>query len=846
MSTSAIGLLMFTLAGACGVGAYLLERDGRPGWLWAWGALLVAGGLLVLGETSHTLEVLSVSAAGLFPALILRSAFQFAGRRVPGWIVPAGVALGTLRGGLHFLGTSVAETAAAVALEPLAIAAAAIVALRGRRQYAGQLVVLGLFALVAVEFISTVSFLRTGNSPIPFWVLLGTPIGLTQLYSAIGGANHERVEALRAVRERFKQLVEHSSDAIAEVDADGRLTFVSPNVQELLGIDPAQILGRKLPEVIAGLEARWPDSLVEEDSRRSDLIEARLSGMTHRIRDNEGSWHWLETRASPYTDARGELHALSVSRDITEHVRAEEALRASEEQLEAVLSSLSKTRVLLLDREGTIQRSFGDANESVLGAGGSLDIPIDRFLDDRQQKMARALLDSVFEDRKTIEARERLELGTQQGVWQISATPLTGLAGEVSFALVVARNVTDEARAAEEMRALEHRLFHAQKSESLGVLAGGIAHDFNNLLVSILGNLELAIEMEEVQAGSELRGLLEAAELASENAASLTQQLLAYAGDKKVLAEPVDLSQLLRDTIAVTRSAVSEGITFEADAAAGIWTTGDPTQLRQVMMNLITNSGESLEGKGGRIRLETGLMDADEGYLADCYLADDIKPGGFAYLEVADNGSGIAPEALPRIFDPFFTTKFQGRGLGLAGTVGVVRSHGGALRIESELGSGTTIRLLLPYDETSMAAGEAAAREERTDRETTEPSSGTILVVDDDPGVSSMVEALLDQLGYDVVSAGGGRAAVDIFRERHEQIDAVLLDLTMPDLAGNVVLQELRFIRPAVPVVIMSGNSDRHVAEMLEGETGVELLPKPFRKSALRMKIQAAMDGLEA
>lgn len=250
-------------------------------------------------------------------------------------------------------------------------------------------------------------------------------------------------------------------------------------------------------------------------------------------------------------------------------------------------------------------------------------------------------------------------------------------------------------RAATERERVEVQLRHSQKLESLGVLAGGIAHDFNNLLTAVLGYAALAQEdlPSDAPASASVRGV----ETAALRAAALVQQLLAYAGRGAVAARPLDLSDLVRDTAQLLRTAVAKTASLELHLADGLPPVeADPAQIRQVIMNLLTNASESLGDAPGTVALRTGVRTLDDPARYSPYAASDLHPGRYVYAEVADTGSGMSPETLTRIFDPFFTTKFAGRGLGLAATLGIVRGHRGLIRVASELGRGTTFEVLFP------------------------------------------------------------------------------------------------------------------------------------------------------
>jgi CheY-like chemotaxis protein len=261
---------------------------------------------------------------------------------------------------------------------------------------------------------------------------------------------------------------------------------------------------------------------------------------------------------------------------------------------------------------------------------------------------------------------------------------------------------------------------------------------------------------------------------------------------------------------------------------------GDPTQIRQVVMNLVINAGEAIGDKQGVITLSTGTQAIDQAYLANCQSAPDAQPGEFLFAEVSDTGHGMSPETLSRIFDPFFTTKFTGRGLGLASVLGIIRGHRGALRVYSELGVGTAFRVLLPV------SGPAADRQASVGEPQAWSAGGTVLLVDDEPDIRAVGEKMLAYLGFTVVTATDGAQAVEILRTHTAPFRAAIVDLTMPGMTGEDVVRELRRIQD-LPVLVMSGYSEWDVQNRFIGRKKTEFLQKPFTLPGLHAKMRALL-----
>jgi CheY-like chemotaxis protein len=323
---------------------------------------------------------------------------------------------------------------------------------------------------------------------------------------------------------------------------------------------------------------------------------------------------------------------------------------------------------------------------------------------------------------------------------------------------------------------------------------------------------------------------------AAERGAGLTRELLAYAGRSRVEIEPIDLAELARDTVQLLRGATtrSDAVTFESSGSE-CWVEGDATQLRQVAMNVVRNGCEALGATGGSVRVRTALVRLGRDALEHCLVVDGVEPGLYACLEVRDDGCGMDAATLERIFDPFFSTKFHGRGLGLASALGIVRSHRGTLRVESEPGRGTTFRIFLPRTERRAAASTAAPVA------TAASGPGTLLVVDDEPSVRAVARRMLEARGFEVLEAADGAAALEIARARAAELGAVLLDLAMPGMDGDRTFAALRSIRADLPIVFVSAHGEERLARRLRGRSRVVALAKPFRADALLQKVDEAL-----
>ena len=399
--------------------------------------------------------------------------------------------------------------------------------------------------------------------------------------------------------------------------------------------------------------------------------------------------------------------------------------------------------------------------------------------------------------------------------------------------VVMVNDVTDRKKA-------EQALLHSQKLESLGILAGGIAHDFNNLLMGVLGNSDLALQ--KLDSGSRIGIHLQQIKKASMRAAELCRQLLAYSGKGRLDVSFFDLNRMIRELTTLLELSIHKGVTLKLCLEEGLpHLLGDKVQIQQVIMNLVINSSEAIGEKQGQITIITKKLHIDRGYLPFSRFTPEPLEGDYILFEVKDNGCGMEAGTLLRIFDPFFTTKFTGRGLGLAAVLGIVKGHGGALKVDSEQGVGTTFNILFPSH-----SGEKAAT---SSQESSQPGNedwqgrGTILVVDDEEAVRAVSELILPTLGFTALVAPDGFRACELLHAHRDEVAAVMLDLTMPKMDGVRAVQELRKIKPGIKVLLMSGYDEEEAVNRFTNEGFDCFLQKPFVRNQLRDKLRIALAG---
>ena len=443
------------------------------------------------------------------------------------------------------------------------------------------------------------------------------------------------------------------------------------------------------------------------------------------------------------------------------------------------------------------------------------------------------------EDRRVIataapvlEREHEIDAGGEVVRLVTSKVPVSDARGAVVGLVGVTRDVTAAREAEQARRVLDQQLQETQKLESLGVLAGGIAHDFNNLLTGVLGNISLArIHVSDPDA---LRQHLDGIEASAMRAADLCQQMLAYAGKGRFHEQRLDLGALVNDMLPLLRLSVAKGISLRVEAERdlpAIW--ADPTQMRQVVLNLVANGSDAIEGAGA-VELRVFAIEAGDPLLAD--LVPPIEPDGtnaYVVLEVSDTGCGMTPEMIARVFEPFYTTKFTGRGLGLAVVHGIVRGHRGGVRVESAPQLGSTFSVVLPAIE---QPAEPLSR--LVEPEPAWHGAGVVLLADDEELVRDVTETMLRQLGFEVVTVADGRQAVEAFTADPARFDLVLLDLTMPVMTGTEAVSAIRAVRPDARILMMSGFNEENPPERQAADAPLPFLHKPFTLKGLREVLQ--------
>lgn len=614
--------------------------------------------------------------------------------------------------------------------------------------------------------------------------------------------------------------VEAVREGVAITDADfmddgPKLLFVNDYFLEMSGYGVAELVGARLHLIYAPGRNRG----IWREIRRRLSDRQPFTGILV-CRRREGEEYLALTHMSPVFDNRGRLtHVVSIQQDVTEKRNQEQRLLRSEQRYRLLIEQMNEgfittsadNRIDLANAK--FASMLGYDQEELQGVElGKFVHPTHHERLGRQNLKRRQGKAEPYELSWLAKDGRRIET-------VISPTSLLDDNGKFVGSFAVITDTT-------ERRRLEERIQKAQKLESLGLLAGGVAHDFNNLLVGMMGHAGLALM--ELERDSPVRPLVRQIETAALRASELTKEMLAYSGRGKFVTEAVHLSELVVEIATLLRVTIGKKIELEFDIAESLPSfEGDPTQLRQIVMNLLTNASEAIGDRSGSILVRTGEMFADRDYLASTFMDDELAAQEYVYFEVVDSGSGMDAETRSKIFDPFFTTKFTGRGLGLAAVLGIVRGHQGAIQVESEPQTGTTIRVLFPG-----GGGPAvqASFDAESEDSTAVRGSGTVLVVDDEEMVRGVARMSLETAGYGVLSAEDGAEALEIFAASHGQIDAVLLDLTMPRMGGEETLEGILRLRSDAKVILTSGFSE---PEGTLQKSAAGFLQKPFQPQEL-------------
>jgi len=644
-----------------------------------------------------------------------------------------------------------------------------------------------------------------------------TSLAIDNYYSRI------ELDVARQQQAELMDTVKHSSDLIYVYDVDGFITSANDASRIAFG---DKIIGKNIASIIA------PDHLqLAQDMMQQKLTTGGNTVYELDVIDAHDKRHNLEINSSLIVRDGKTVGFSGIARDITTRKKAEAKLSLLIKAIDACHES-----IIVLNAEGEIefanpaavalyQQPLGNmigSNAALLRGG----IPGDNTYQDIIATIKQGKIWCGELQFKPADSDDTLLIARR-------ISPISDELGQVHHQICIDRDITEATQR-------NQQLEHTQRLESLGVLAGGIAHDFNNLLTIIMGNAALAesnlATADKLDVNSTV-ALLSRVRESSQQAAELCKQMLDYAGKGNFMVEPVNVSILIRDMARLMGVSIGKHVTTRFALNEDLpLIAADPAQIQQVILNLITNANEAIGEQSGDIIFSTGITQATQAELSGNRTNEALLAGQYVYIEVSDNGCGMDSNTLKKMFDPFFTTKFIGRGLGMSSMMGIVRAHNGAIIVHSQMGEGSSFRILLPASAEShqQPKPQQAPFVPVDDKQI----RGTILVVDDEEHIREISCALIRHMGFAVLQACDGVEAVDVYRQHQAEITGVLLDMTMPNMDGETCLGILKGINPDVKVLLSSGYSEQKISEIFSTQAPTGFIQKPYMPGTLQQQIK--------
>jgi two-component system, cell cycle sensor histidine kinase and response regulator CckA len=671
----------------------------------------------------------------------------------------------------------------------------------------------------------------------------GVITGLLGLYEDIT-VKRKSEDALRESEARFRLLAENANDIIFTMGADLRFTYISPSVKRVRGFTVEEAMNQSpgdalTPESLERAMTAFTEELEIEAGETKELHRTRTLELEERCKD--GSTIWTESTFTPLRDENDLFTGfLGITRDISQRKKAEAALKKSEERYR-LLAENARDVIWVMDLDlrhtfvsPSVQLLRGFTVEEVLGQS------IEQML---TPESARRLIELYRREMALEKGGQKhgpgwshttdVEMTCKDGstVWvEMTMNMLYDEGDDLTGFMGISRDITEWKKSEEDKKHLERRLIQAQKMESIGTLAGGIAHDFNNLLTGILGNVSLVLMKMDDR--DPLLERLKNIEEYVQRGSDLTKQLLGFARGGKYEVKPTDLGDFIRKSADMFGRTKKE-IRIECKIQQGLWAVEvDRGQMEQVLLNLYVNAWQAMPN-GGELFLSA--ENAEPGNEETSPYG--VSPGRFVKVVVTDTGIGMDEATRVRIFEPFFTTKERGRGtgLGLASVYGIVKNHGGFITVESQKGVGTSFRIHLPASDKEIEVLDKPPDEIRKGNE-------TVLLVDDEDMILDIGSRMLEDLGYSVVTATGGRQGLQVYEKDRDRISLVILDMIMPDCSGKETFDTLRTINPEVRVLLSSGYSLDGQAKNIMDSGCRGFIQKPFTMVELSKKVRGILD----
>lgn len=635
--------------------------------------------------------------------------------------------------------------------------------------------------------------------------------------------------------ERTRVILENALDAVITTDHESNILNWNRQAELIFGWSEKEAVGRLLMDLIIPERYR--------DRHQSAMMQFFDTGVSGEVMGNRVEISALRSSGEEFPvelcvthhKVGEQQYFTAFIRDISERIEAEKVQKENEQRLKEAqhIAQVGSWELDLVNNaliwSDEIYRIFEiDKNEF----GASYEAFLDAIHPDDREMVNEAYTRSL-ETKQAYEITHRLLMsdGRIKHVNERCESFFCDQEGIPLRSLGTVHDITELVEAQKEGEDVRAKMEHVQRLESLGVMAGGIAHDFNNILTTILGNAGLATS--KLTDTSPAVEYIERISKASRKAADLCKQMLAYSGKGKFVVKPIILSELVEEMSQLLKVTIAKNVVLRLDLNSQIPAIeADITQMQQVIMNLVINASEAIGDRSGAISIATGMAHMDKQYLSTTYLDEGLEEGRYIYLEVSDTGCGMDKETKERLFEPFFTTKFTGRGLGMSAILGIVRGHHGAIKAYSEVGKGTTFKVLFPCSKQRPVSLNGEQKSKAAWH-----AEGVILIVDDEETVREVAESMLEEMGLETLKAVDGVEGVEMFNKHHDRITAVLLDMTMPRMNGEDAFTEMCRIDPDVKVILSSGYNEQDATNRFSGKGLSGFLQKPYSAEELAAKL---------